>query len=108
MCGIVGILARKTQIPPAVLEQATRSLAHRGPDDSGTVLLKETQAEPVEIGLGHRRLAILTFRRSGISPCRIRLPATGSYSTARSTTSANFGRNSNPPASSSKVIPILK
>src|SRR5208282_189908 len=50
-------LARKTRIPSAVLEQATRSLAHRGPDDSGTLLLKVTEPEPLEIGLGHRRLA---------------------------------------------------
>jgi asparagine synthase (glutamine-hydrolysing) len=68
MCGIVGILARDTQIPPAVLAQATRSLAHRGPDDSGTVLLKETQPEPLEIGLGHRRLAILDLSPLGHQP----------------------------------------
>ena len=77
MCGIVGILARKTQIPPAVLEQATRSLAHRGPDDSGTVLLKETQAEPVEIGLGHRRLAILDLSPLGHQPMQD--PVTGNW-----------------------------
>jgi asparagine synthase (glutamine-hydrolysing) len=68
MCGIVGILARKTPIPPAVLEQATASLAHRGPDDSGTVLLKQAQPEPVEIGLGHRRLAILDLSPLGHQP----------------------------------------
>src|ERR1700674_5081500 len=68
MCGIPGILARDTQIPPAVLAQATRSLAHRGPDDSGTVLLKETQPEPLEIGLGHRRLAILDLSPLGHQP----------------------------------------
>ena len=55
MCGIAGILARNTQIPAAVLEQATRSLTHRGPDDSGTVLLQEAQPEPLELGLGHTR-----------------------------------------------------
>jgi asparagine synthase (glutamine-hydrolysing) len=68
MCGIVGILARKTQISPAVLEQATASLAHRGPDDSGTVLLKQTQPEPLEIGLGHRRLAVLDLSPLGHQP----------------------------------------
>ena len=77
MCGIVGILARKTQIPPAVLEQATRSLAHRGPDDSGTVLLKETQPEPLEIGLGHRRLAILDLSPLGHQPMQD--PVTGNW-----------------------------
>jgi asparagine synthase (glutamine-hydrolysing) len=77
MCGIVGILARKTQIPPVVLEQATRSLAHRGPDDSGTVLLKETQPEPIEIGLGHRRLAILDLSPLGHQPMQD--PVTGNW-----------------------------
>jgi asparagine synthase (glutamine-hydrolysing) len=68
MCGIVGIVAPKTQIPPGVLEQATRSLEHRGPDDSGTVLLKDTQPEAVEIGFGHRRLAILDLSPLGHQP----------------------------------------
>lgn len=77
MCGIVGILARNTQIPPAVLEQATRSLAHRGPDDCGTVLLKETQAKPVEVGLGHRRLAILDLSPLGHQPMQD--PVTGNW-----------------------------
>jgi asparagine synthase (glutamine-hydrolysing) len=77
MCGIVGILAHKTQIPPEVLEQATRSLAHRGPDDSGTVLLKETEPESLEIGLGHRRLAILDLSPLGHQPMRD--PVTGNW-----------------------------
>ena len=77
MCGIVGILARKTQISPAVLEQATASLAHRGPDDSGTVLLKQTQPEPLEIGLGHRRLAILDLSPLGHQPMHD--PITGNW-----------------------------
>src|SRR5271156_1648198 len=77
MCGIVGILARKTQIPAEVLERATRSLAHRGPDDSGTVLLKDAEPEPLEIGLGHRRLAILDLSPLGHQPMQD--PVTGSW-----------------------------
>jgi asparagine synthase (glutamine-hydrolysing) len=77
MCGIVGILASKTQIPPGVLEQATRSLAHRGPDDSGTVLLKDTQPESPEIGLGHRRLAIIDLSPLGHQPMQD--PVTGNW-----------------------------
>ncbi|MBZ5663359.1 MAG: asparagine synthase (glutamine-hydrolyzing) [Acidobacteriia bacterium] len=77
MCGIFGILARKTQIPPALLEQATCSLAHRGPDDSGTILLKETQPEPLEIGLGHRRLSILDLSPLGHQPMQD--PVTGNW-----------------------------
>jgi len=82
MCGIVGILTRNTEIPPGVLERATRSLAHRGPDDSGTVLLKEVlpkdaQPEPLQIGLGHRRLAIQDLSPLGHQPMQD--PATGSW-----------------------------
>ena len=77
MCGIVGILACRTPIPPAVLELATASLAHRGPDDSGTVLLKESQPEPLEIGLGHRRLAILDLSPLGHQPMQD--PVTGNW-----------------------------
>jgi len=59
MCGIVGILAREARLSPEMLERATLSLAHRGPDDSGTVILRDSVPCPVEIGLGNRRLAIL-------------------------------------------------
>ena len=77
MCGIFGILTRKTPIPPGILEQGTLSLAHRGPDDSGTVLLKETEPEALEIGLGHRRLAILDLSPLGHQPMQD--PATGNW-----------------------------
>jgi asparagine synthase (glutamine-hydrolysing) len=56
MCGIFGIIAQNARIPEGVLECGTQSLAHRGPDDSGTVLLRDGSTE---IGLGNRRLAIL-------------------------------------------------
>jgi asparagine synthase (glutamine-hydrolysing) len=59
MCGIFGIVARNARIPDGVVERGTQSLAHRGPDDSGTILLRDSIPEPVEIGLGNRRLAIL-------------------------------------------------
>jgi len=59
MCGIFGIVARNAPIPEGVLEQGTQSLAHRGPDDSGTILLRDSETVPTEIGLGNRRLAIL-------------------------------------------------
>src|SRR5260370_4789648 len=68
MCGIVGILAHKTQIPPGVLERAECSAANRGTDDFGTVLLKDAQPRSVEIGLGHRRLAILDLSPLGHQP----------------------------------------
>jgi asparagine synthase (glutamine-hydrolysing) len=59
MCGIFGIIGKNVRIDPQLLDQATQSLAHRGPDDSGTVLLRENVPCEVEIGLGNRRLAIL-------------------------------------------------
>jgi asparagine synthase (glutamine-hydrolysing) len=59
MCGIFGIVAHSGRVPADVLERATQSLAHRGPDDSGTVILRDSARGPVEIGLGNRRLAIL-------------------------------------------------
>jgi asparagine synthase (glutamine-hydrolysing) len=76
MCGIVGILAFKTSIPDGVLERATASLAHRGPDDSGTILLKQANPE-MEIGLGHRRLAIIDLSPLGHQPMRD--PMTGNW-----------------------------
>lgn len=68
MCGIAGILVRGTRLAPELIEQATNSLAHRGPDDAGTVILREQTPEPVEIGLGNRRLAILDLSPLGHQP----------------------------------------
>ncbi len=65
MCGIFGIVAHNARIPADVLERATKSLAHRGPDDSGTIVLRDSVPEPVEIGLGSRRLAILDLSSAG-------------------------------------------
>src|ERR1700719_5389913 len=74
MCGIVGIVAHKARVVPEVLERATQSLAHRGPDDSGTIILCDSAAD-VEIGLGNRRLAILDLSPLGHQPMHD--PATG-------------------------------
>jgi asparagine synthase (glutamine-hydrolysing) len=59
VCGIFGIVARNARIGEGILERGTLSLAHRGPDDSGTILLRDSVPSAVEIGLGNRRLAIL-------------------------------------------------
>ncbi len=59
MCGIFGIITRNASIPDGVLERGTKSLAHRGPDDSGTVVIRDSAHGSAEIGLGNRRLAIL-------------------------------------------------
>lgn len=77
MCGIVGILARNAAVAPEILERATMSLAHRGPDDSGTIIIREESSEPIEIGLGNRRLAILDLSPLGHQPMQD--PGTGNW-----------------------------
>ena len=67
MCGIFGIVARNARIPDGVLERGTQSLAHRGPDDSGTIVLPDSASDS-EIGLGNRRLAILDLSPLGHQP----------------------------------------
>ncbi len=68
MCGIFGIVGKNAPVAPDVLERGTLSLAHRGPDDSGTILLRESTPSAVEIGLGNRRLAILDLSPLGHQP----------------------------------------
>jgi asparagine synthase (glutamine-hydrolysing) len=77
MCGIFGIIGRNARVPADVLERATKSLAHRGPDDSGTVILRASAPEAIEIGLGNRRLAILDLSPQGHQPMND--PATGTW-----------------------------
>src|SRR3954454_15631875 len=76
MCGIFGIAARNAQIPAGLLERGTQSLAHRGPDDSGTILLRDRN-QSAEIGLGNRRLAILDLSPLGHQPMHD--PETGNW-----------------------------
>ncbi|MGC2645696.1 MAG: asparagine synthase (glutamine-hydrolyzing) [Candidatus Sulfotelmatobacter sp.] len=81
MCGIVGIIGLRASVPAELLERATRSLAHRGPDDSGTVILHDFVGEQadqeIEIGLGNRRLAILDLSPLGHQPMND--PSTGNW-----------------------------
>jgi asparagine synthase (glutamine-hydrolysing) len=77
MCGIFGLIAHNARVPSEVLERATRSLAHRGPDDSGTVILRDNSQGEVEIGLGNRRLAILDLSPLGHQPMSD--PSTGNW-----------------------------
>lgn len=77
MCGIVGIASRGVALDLAVLREATESLAHRGPDDSGTVLLRVDKAPTTEIGLGHSRLSILDLSPLGHQPMHD--PQTGNW-----------------------------
>lgn len=87
MCGIAGIVSWSGHLLDArTLEAMTRSLAHRGPDGEGYVLLAPQRAEKplttigrlsdslqsippgYAIGLGHRRLAILDRSPLGHQP----------------------------------------
>jgi len=77
VCGIFGIVARNASVVPGMLERATQSLAQRGPDDSGTIIIRETAPEPVEIGLGNRRLAVLDLSPLGHQPMQD--PETGNW-----------------------------
>ncbi|SRR5579871_876455 len=74
MCGIVGIAATRSNVDRALLDSATYSLAHRGPDDSGTIVIHDGENE---IGLGNRRLAILDLSPLGHQPMED--PKTGNW-----------------------------
>src|SRR6185369_12021906 len=77
MCGIFGILAGGGSVSPKLLEQATDSLAHRGPDDRGTVVIPSNSTPRFEIVLGSRRLAVLDLSPQGHQPMQD--PATGNW-----------------------------
>jgi asparagine synthase (glutamine-hydrolysing) len=89
MCGIAGIVqTNERRLDAGLLEAMTGSLAHRGPDGEGYVLLarggrekpfavagKLSQAVrtdqglgPYRIGLGHRRLAVVDLSPLGHQP----------------------------------------
>jgi asparagine synthase (glutamine-hydrolysing) len=76
MCGIFGIVIREGEFPREVLARAERSLAHRGPDDAGTVVL-EGGAEFDRLGFAHTRLSILDLSPLGHQPMQD--PVTGSW-----------------------------
>lgn len=62
MCGLVGILNfDKEPVSPVVLRRMTDIIAHRGPDGEGSYI-------DSELGLGHRRLAIIDLSPSGHQP----------------------------------------
>ena len=77
MCGIFGIIGLNAPVPAELLERATQSLAHRGPDDGGTVILRGAPQQAIEVGLGNRRLAILDLSPQGHQPMND--PATGNW-----------------------------
>ena len=65
MCGISGFTDFNKKSSLEILSQMTATLAHRGPDGDGTGFL---ETETAQIGLGHRRLAILDLSNHGKQP----------------------------------------
>ena len=62
MCGIAGVFNLKDEmVSPAVLRKMTDAIAHRGPDGEG-------QWIEGNVGLGHRRLAIIDLSPAGQQP----------------------------------------
>lgn len=67
MCGIAGFAFGGAPVNPDELRRFTDALAHRGPDGVGCFV-------DGEIGLGHRRLAILDTSDAGNCPLTMRAP----------------------------------
>ena len=62
MCGIAGLIHLDGQpVSPAILQRMTDSISHRGPDGEG-------QWIEGEVGIGHRRLAIIDLSPAGHQP----------------------------------------
>lgn len=65
MCGIFGILGKSGLVSEQLVEELTNLVAHRGPDGIGVSL-------KANVGLGHRRLAIIDLSKDGVQPMRHR------------------------------------
>lgn len=63
MCGIAGLLGAKIPITPKILQAMSDRIIPRGPDSSGAWIGGDGQ-----IGLGHRRLAIIDLSAAGAQP----------------------------------------
>ena len=73
MCGIFGIAGR--DVSREVLARAERCLAHRGPDDAGTVMFDIDSDN--QIGFAHTRLSIIDLSPLGHQPMQD--PSTGNW-----------------------------
>ena len=63
MCGIFGLLNKAGPADPALIERLTDLVAHRGPDGRGVRINGN-------VGLGHRRLAIIDLSEDAAQPMR--------------------------------------
>src|SRR3954462_1432863 len=78
MCGITGLVAPPgATISTDILQRMTDLIAHRGPDGEGFLVgsqfVRKAAAAPerAQVGLGHRRLAILDLSERGIQPLSV-------------------------------------
>ena len=71
MCGIAGILDRRSEDLRPVIDRMVKALHHRGPDASGTWVDERTG-----LALGHARLSIIDLSDEGNQPM---LSASGRY-----------------------------
>jgi asparagine synthase (glutamine-hydrolysing) len=77
MCGIFGIAGKQSDGWRDVMARAENSLAHRGPDDHGTIVIDSGDPELGQVGLVHTRLSILDLSQLGHQPMQD--PATGNW-----------------------------
>ena len=68
MCGIFGLIGRRSAAPERSAVRATRAMAHRGPDDKGTQGLTFRSHPDRGVALGACRLAILDLTSAGHQP----------------------------------------
>ncbi len=62
MCGIAGL---NGNFEPELLDRMRRKIAHRGPDDSGSIIFED---KGKVTGLAHQRLTIIDLSRAGHQP----------------------------------------
>lgn len=65
MCGIAGFVDLNNTSSRKILQVCTDTIAHRGPDGSGYEFIQENN---FQIGLGHRRLAIIDLSAAAGQP----------------------------------------
>ena len=68
MCGIFGLIGKRTLENKRALSVGTHALEHRGPDDEGTAWLALGSDPDKCVGLGARRLAILDLSPAAHQP----------------------------------------
>jgi len=77
VCGIFGLVGKRSVEVDRALSLGTRALAHRGPDDEGIELLPLAGNAEFCVGLGSRRLSIQDLSPAGHMPMKD--PATGNW-----------------------------